>query len=296
VTKIVVFDVPDQGYIQEMVDYITNTLGHGAAIERVTGVEQMFDVLLKLAPSKGRLPANQRIRRLIIVGHGGRGGKIGGAVKMVPPAPGGKGAFTSPQARWVSPAEVLKFANSSPKAARVRKEVMARGATAEFWGCNIGAYSAAMRAWSKATGATFRATSETFKTRARRFGYKPQTPHEIVNAVNIPGVGARYVPQRTAEVYGKHNKALTARFDAWLLQGYKLLSATGEIVETKPAKRDKRKRLAYMRALFDRSRGTIRSVEIRVRRPGKGQSRFVRPTQKQMRRWFGLWKTQSFSP
>ena len=271
VTLAFVFRVPDSGYLNQMVSYLQTT--HGVQVRQVTGIQEMFDQLKEFGKTR------QRVNRLIIVAHGRRvnpGRKGGGAVKMrqsqeKKEAPG--------VVRWVTPDEVMKFAKTSAVAKTVRDKVMAPGAVAEFWGCNIGAYHSALRAWSTALGSEFRAIPERLITKELEFATKPtrKRPRQLFT--------------HTSQIDNHKSQRLKEDFRKWCVQAYDILVSTGEIDKGKiPRKRDEK--IAYIRDLFDRSGGKIRRIAVQNR----GSKQNVYPSPAQMGQWLTLWKSVKFDP
>jgi hypothetical protein len=157
-----------------------------------------------------------------IIGHGQR--SIGG-VGMTP--------GSEKKWRYLSPDEVKAYM-AKPEGKAIR-DAMAPGAQVEFWGCYVGGIQQAGDAWAGLFNSSIRSTrgemhiaTETFRTNngvARKVSDVPKT------------------------------KKVQEKFTAWLLAQYKVLRASGE---AKALKTDDEK-LDYMRDLFDRSGGVIRS-------------------------------------
>jgi len=112
---------------------------------------------------------------------------------------------------------------------------MAPGAQVEFWGCYVGGIQQAGDAWAGLFNSSIRSTrgemhiaTETFRTNngiARKVADVPKT------------------------------KKVQEKFTAWLLAQYAVLSASGEA----KALKSNDEKLTFMRELFDRSGGVIRS-------------------------------------
>lgn len=157
-----------------------------------------------------------------IIGHGQR--SIGG-VGMTP--------GTEKKWRYLSPDEVKAYM-AKPEGKAIR-DAMAPGAQVEFWGCYVGGIQQAGDAWAGLFNSSIRSTrgemhiaTETFRTNngiARKVADVPKT------------------------------KKVQEKFTAWLLARYAVLSASGEARALKSVD----EKLAYMRDLFDRSGGVIRS-------------------------------------
>lgn len=278
-TKVIVFQVPDTGYIQEMLDYIKNTLQ--APVTIVAGIPDMLHELTHWSVGASKT----RINRLIIVAHGQRvpsGRTGGGAVKMAP-----KGQAQA--ARWVSPAEVSQVAQR-PAVRRLFQRIMAPKAITEFWGCNIGAYQTALKAWSGLTGTEFRALGERLETGFESFARRAKRGER---GRRVPGHRGRWVEvKHSREIYTTPRRRRSERvFERWALRVYRGLAATREIVETTPP-RSREERIRTICDLFDRSGGRIRYLRAHIRRRGRRRERRVRPNPAQMRRWLKLWKRQ----
>ncbi len=268
VTKIFIFQIPNDPYIEDMRLYIQNTLGVPAA--NIIAIERFQQIFQRLEALR---EARVRVSRLIIVSHGSRGELVeerGGQVREA--------------AGWATPDEVMAFARTDPVAQRVREHVMAPGAVVEFWGCSIGAHYGAQAAWTTATGTQFRAPTQrmeiapyVFPERRARRGERGPRVYQIRNRRWVIYTHTDQIPPRRQ-----------ARFRQWLIEKYRDLAANREIRETTPARNDDAK-VAYMQNLFNRSGGIVRFMQITVRETGAQ----VRPGQPA---WLGLWETAEFNP
>jgi len=157
-----------------------------------------------------------------IIGHGQR--SIGG-VGMTP--------GSEKKWRYLSPDEVKAYM-ARPEGKAIR-DAMAPGAQVEFWGCYVGGIQQAGDAWAGLFNSSIRSTRGEMHIATETFRTNKGVAHKVAD-----------VPT---------TKKVQDKFTAWLLAQYALLSASGE---AKALKTDEEK-LAYMRDLFDRSGGVIRS-------------------------------------
>jgi hypothetical protein len=157
-----------------------------------------------------------------IIGHGQR--SVGG-VGMTPGA--------EKKWRYLSPDQVKAYM-AKPEGKAIR-DAMAPGAQVEFWGCYVGGIQQAGDAWAGLFNSSIRSTrgemhiaTETFRT-------------------------SNGVARKVADV--PKTKKVQEKFTAWLLAQYAVLSASGEA----KALKTNDEKIDYMRELFDRSGGVIRS-------------------------------------
>lgn len=148
---------------------------------------------------------------------------------------GGIGMTPKGEKKWrfVSPDEVKGYA-SRPECSGL-KAAMAKGGYVEIWGCNIGGVPGAPEAWAGLFDAPIRSTGAEMRVATDIFVYRNQT---YTSSAKVPKA-----------------KNTQASFRTFLLEKYQVLSATGEI----PAMKTEDEQFAYMKDLFDRSSGVIRS-------------------------------------
>src|SRR5204863_8967870 len=115
---------------------------------------------------------------------------------------GGVGMTPPGEAKWryVTPDEVKKYASSG--ACAQLKTLVAKGGSVEFWGCYLGSVVGAADAWAQLFNAPVRSTSAAMHIGEDTFGYTK----------------SKDAPKKSP-----------AKFRAWLLERYRLLSGTGEI-------------------------------------------------------------------
>jgi hypothetical protein len=148
---------------------------------------------------------------------------------------GGIGMTPKGEKKWrfVSPDEVKGYA-SKPECSGL-KAAIAKGGSVEIWGCNIGGVQGAPEAWAGLFDAPIRSTGAEMRVFTDTFEYDKKT---ITSSAKVP-----------------KQKNPQATFRKFLLEKYQLLSATAEI----PALKTEDERFVYMKDLFDRSGGVIRS-------------------------------------
>jgi hypothetical protein len=176
--------------------------------------------------------AGVSLSRVRIVGHGQT--SVGG-VGMTP-----KGEKTW---RYVRPDEVREYMKKPE--CKSLKTAMAPGAEVEFWGCYLGAIPEAGKAWADLFGAQVKSTTGEVKVGHEDFV--------------VSGVGQI---KHSSKVKGKNVEKL---FRKWLLARHKMLSATNEA----PRLGTDDERFTYMKDLFDRSGGVIRSRVVEDTRTKK---------------------------
>ena len=157
-----------------------------------------------------------------IIGHGQR--TIGG-VGMTPGA--------EKKWRYLSPDEVKGYM-AKPEGKAIR-DAMAPGAQVEFWGCYVGGIQQAGDAWAGLFNSKIRSTRGEMHIATETFRTNKGVAHKVAD-----------VPT---------DKKVQAKFATWLLAQYAVLSASGEATALSTDK----EKLDYMRDLFDRSNGVIRS-------------------------------------
>ena len=158
---------------------------------------------------------------------------------------GGVGMTPAGEKKWrfVTPSEVSKHADRAE--CKALKTALAPGGSVEFWGCNLGSVPGAGEAWAKLFNAPVRSTFGDMK----------------IGVFEFPGLKAsKNVPK---------DKKSQARFRTTLLGWYKTLSSTGEV----PALKTEDEQFAYMKNLFDKSNGVIRSRAV----TRKSDSQVFRP-------------------
>jgi hypothetical protein len=148
--------------------------------------------------------------------------------------------------RYVKPDEVRAYMKS-PGCQGLRG-AMAPNAEVEFWGCYLGGLPQAGEAWADLFGKKVRSTKGEMKVGAEDF--------------IVRGKGAATSSKDVPKNVEKH-------FKEWLLKQYKLMASTGEA----PALKTEADQITFMKDLFDRSGGKIRSRVIQE----KGATRKVRP-------------------
>jgi hypothetical protein len=148
---------------------------------------------------------------------------------------GGIGMTPKGEKKWrfVTPDEVTAYA-SRPECSGLKK-AMAKGGHVEIWGCNIGGVPGATEAWSGLFDAPIRSTGAEMRVFTDTFTYGKKT---ITSSAKVP-----------------KSKNPQASFRKFLLEKYQMLSTTGEI----PALKTGDEQFAYMKDLFDRSGGVLRS-------------------------------------
>ena len=148
--------------------------------------------------------------------------------------------------RYVKPDEVRAYMKS-PECKGLRG-AMAPNAEVEFWGCYLGGLPQAGEAWADLFGKKVRSTKGEMKVGGEDF---------IVRGKGA-AKSSKDVPKNVQKF-----------FKQWLLKQYKLMASTGEA----PALKTEADQITYMKDLFDRSGGKIRSRVIQE----KGATRRVRP-------------------
>ncbi|HEY8801765.1 MAG TPA: hypothetical protein VIN00_01695 [Candidatus Dormibacteraeota bacterium] len=148
---------------------------------------------------------------------------------------GGMGMTPAGEKKWrfVPPDEVKAYA--SKPACKGIKAAMAKGGSVEIWGCNIGGVPGAAEAYAGLFDAPIRSTGAEMRVATDLFTYRSQT---ITSSAQVPKM-----------------KNPQASFRQFLLEKYAILSATGEIA----ALNTQDEQFDYMKDLFDRSKGALRS-------------------------------------
>jgi hypothetical protein len=166
--------------------------------------------------------SGDKFDRILVVSHGQH--DIGGlGMKLA----NGKWGFARPD-------EIKKWAEG-PHAADLQGG-MASGAEVQVLGCYLGAYHEAGEAIAQAFGATSRASHG--QEMVGTSGYTANGK-DVTSSADVP-------------------KSLKADFAQWLLKTYAALHDAGEA----PSLATDEAKLAYMRDLFDRSKGVIRSLMV----------------------------------
>jgi hypothetical protein len=266
VTKVCLFRLAGQSgrYIENARQYILNTLG-------VPESDLIWvDSLAHLFASLRALQGGPRVNRLIIVSHGRE-------MEYTNVVTADEGQVRQ-QAGWITPDDVSRAAGT-PDAQAVRNQVLAPGAIIEFWGCRIGRSTTALGAWGRATlpgqGAEFRATTELM-------GFDIYNAPEFYRRVGSGDEARRVRITNTDQVPPARRDAFRQR----LIEIYPQMVANHEIVETTP-ERSADQRFEYMRVLFNRSGGEIRTMRLTTETgtnvaPGAAE-------------WPGLWRMQQIN-
>ncbi len=251
---------PDDAYTQDVVDYVENTLKE--TVVPVNNLDEAADYLA--AQAKG---SKNKVGTVRIIGHG----STTGGIKMTPTG--------ETDRRFVSAEELEKMAADKKLQAKAGS-AMADGATVEFWGCYVGRSERSTQAVSDIFGADVKAIDQTLRTTHDSFARLAEKDDTGTRIKTKKGDVVEVTS--TAEIDERvkaGNKNLGKSFDRWLLTQAQALEAGGDL----PPQEDDTARLAAMRALFDRSGGKIKRLEIQT---DKGTTR-----RNDGKKWLDHWKT-----
>jgi hypothetical protein len=218
-------------FTKDMKEYVQTTL-RGEEFREVDNVEDICAIASDLSKQGITLSG------VNIVAHGQT--NVGG-VGMTP-----KG---EKKWRYVKPDEIEEFSKKAD--CQALQSAMAPGAEVNFWGCYIGGVPEAGMAWSNLFGTSVGSTTGQMKIERSDFQYKEGKKTKTAKS-------SKEVPDNAQ-----------AFFKKFLLDQYKVMSATGEA----PQLKGEDKQVEYMKDLFDRGGGVIRKRAIdtgggKMARPG----------------------------
>jgi outer membrane protein OmpA-like peptidoglycan-associated protein len=243
--------VPDPKYSERVAQYVVTVLQP----EHLYVVNGLVEIVENL---KQRGRESVKVRRLRIVGHGShdRPGAPFGST-------GGKTLMRDPTGRrgWIPPAVIEEYAKGR-EVREVMNQVLTPGAVVEFWGCSLGSYETAGKAWANLFGRTFVAPTHAFEyahweiwVRRRRYrqGQPVDRPKEVVldQPPGGPWVYRRVFRSSQAAAWGP---MATEDLDSSLRKVYERLHSAGELPDFSGQEGGV---LGAMRRLFDAQGGVI---------------------------------------
>lgn len=255
-----VLRAPDDVYTRDVSDYAKNSLNE--QVVEVDNIQEAAEYVAKYAKDN-----KTKVSEIRIIGHG----STTGGMKMTP-----KGE----QDRRFVTAQELEQMSTDQKLKAIAGSGMAEGATVEFWGCYVGRSDTTSKAVAAIFNADFKAIDATLRTSSDSF-LRPADKGE--GGIEVSGHKGKWIEAKsTSEIderVAQGDKTLGASFNKWLVAKGKQMEADGDL----PAQPDDASRITAMREVFDRSRGSIKRLEI------ESDNKTVHRSDKQ--KWLRKWKT-----